>query len=497
MRRTIILLFSVFALSTEATCDLDVIVIGAGISGLGAAQELLYHGCRVTVLEARERSGGRIHSVEQGENVVDLGASWIHGIGPGADDEARWKGKYNPLYTITRVENIKTKMTWEDLDESTDNFYWYKSPGTAFDRSKVDTLVEEISEFTEENSYSSPVSYSVDDMLEDFDHGSSADDELVYQFTLNYVFGQEYAAETRDIGAKYVEEVINFDGAEHIFPGGYMQVIEVLAKDVNIQYSQVVNYIDYSGSKVSVRTKSGKVYEGDKVIVTVPLALLQSSAITFNPALASSKTSAINRLGVGLMDKLWLEFDEAFWTDDEDTDWICFVSDTPGVWVETLNIDKHLNIPMLIMFNIGDIAEEYSELSDEDYLATAMQTIRKWYPDAPDYKRYSRSNWSKDEFALGSYSYIKAGASFSDCDEYTEFDSTDEKVFFAGEATMCDMMGAAHAAYISGVDAANFAVKGHAYTQKTFEDRYSREYESSDSSSTALALAASFLLVTI
>jgi monoamine oxidase len=311
------------------------------------------------------------------------------------------------------------------------------------------------------------------------------------------VFGQEYAAETRDIGAKYVEEVINFNGAEHIFPGGYKQIIEVLAKDVNIQYSQVVNYIDYSGTGVSVRTKSGKVYEGDKVIVTVPLALLQSGAITFNPVLSSSKTSAINRIGVGLMDKLWLEFDEAFWKDDEETDWICFVSDKPGVWVETLNVDKYLNIPLLIMFNIGDVAEEYSELSDEDYLATAMATIRKWYPDAPDYIRYSRSNWSKDEFALGSYSYIKAGASFSDCDYYTEFDSTDGKVFFAGEATMCDMMGAAHAAYISGVDAANFAVKGHDYDQKTFEDRYSREYESSDSEGMVVGFIASLALLFI
>jgi hypothetical protein len=61
-----------------------------------------------------------------------------------------------------------------------------------------------------------------------------------------------------------------------------------------------------------------------------------------------------------------------------------------------------------------------------------------------------------------------------------------EKVFFAGEATMCDMMGAAHAAYISGVDAANFAIFGHDYSQKTFEDRYERENESSESGSLIL-----------
>jgi monoamine oxidase len=410
MNSLLLPLISFLIIVVSSECDLDVIIIGAGISGLGAAQELLYHGCKVTVLEARNRTGGRIYSVKQGETYVDLGASWIHGVGPGADSETRWKNKYNPLYTITKVKNIETVKTWDDSEEASDNFYWYNSPTEPFDREKIDNLVEEINDFTEENSYDAAVSDSLDDMLKDFDHGNTAEDEINYEFTLNYIFGQEYAAETSSISAKYVMEVINFDGAEHIFPGGYKEIIEVLASNVNIIKNQVVTSIDYSSDKVSIKTKSGSKYEADKVIVTVPLGLLQSGAITFTPTLSSSKTAAINRIGFGLMDKLWLEFEEAFWTDDEKTDWICFVSDKPGVWVETLNVNKFLKKPLLVMFNIGDVAEEYSEWTDQEVLDDAMETIRKWYPNAPNYLRYSRSNWSKDEFAQGSYSYIKAGA---------------------------------------------------------------------------------------
>jgi polyamine oxidase len=60
-----------------------VIVIGAGVSGLAAAKELAAHGCHVTVLEARDRIGGRIRTDRiHGANPIELGASWIHGVTP-------------------------------------------------------------------------------------------------------------------------------------------------------------------------------------------------------------------------------------------------------------------------------------------------------------------------------------------------------------------------------------------------------------------------------
>ena len=96
------------------------------------------------------------------------------------------------------------------------------------------------------------------------------------------------------------------------------------------------------------------------MIVTVSLGVLQSNSIKFDPALSSSKTSAINRLGMGVMDKLWLEFSTPFWTNDLNTDWIGYISDTPGQWVETLNVYKYIKKPVLLMFNIGQSAKNFS-----------------------------------------------------------------------------------------------------------------------------------------
>jgi phytoene dehydrogenase-like protein len=72
-------------------------VIGAGVSGLGAAKHLKDLGCTVKVLEARNRIGGRVFTDVMGSTdggiKVDMGASWIHGIGPGAGDMDEWEDK--------------------------------------------------------------------------------------------------------------------------------------------------------------------------------------------------------------------------------------------------------------------------------------------------------------------------------------------------------------------------------------------------------------------
>ena len=68
----------------------SVLIIGAGAAGLGAAKEATEQGCKVTVLEARSRVGGRINTDTMGTTKVDMGASWIHGIGPGLGEDPKF-----------------------------------------------------------------------------------------------------------------------------------------------------------------------------------------------------------------------------------------------------------------------------------------------------------------------------------------------------------------------------------------------------------------------
>lgn len=84
------------------------IIIGAGAAGLAAAEFLSENGCNPLILEARNRTGGRIFTDTMGSTKVDMGASWIHGIGPGAGEIKEWEEKYNPIYTLALRHKIDT-----------------------------------------------------------------------------------------------------------------------------------------------------------------------------------------------------------------------------------------------------------------------------------------------------------------------------------------------------------------------------------------------------
>lgn len=102
-------------------------MIGAGISGLGAANTLKEKGYHnVKVLESRDRVGGRISTKKLGDGVIDIGASWIHGIGPGAVDLPLWENKHNPIYELVKKHKIETIKCYDDIEESEEKFYWYK-----------------------------------------------------------------------------------------------------------------------------------------------------------------------------------------------------------------------------------------------------------------------------------------------------------------------------------------------------------------------------------
>ena len=122
------------------------IVIGAGIAGLGAANYLRQQNCTVTVLEARNRIGGRLNTETMGSSniKVDMGASWIHGIGPGAGDIEEFKNMENPLYTIAKANKITTVATWVDEETVEEKAYWWKGTATPLSQSRVTNMADGI-----------------------------------------------------------------------------------------------------------------------------------------------------------------------------------------------------------------------------------------------------------------------------------------------------------------------------------------------------------------
>ncbi|CDW71158.1 amine oxidase [Stylonychia lemnae] len=250
----------------------------------------------------RDRIGGRIFTTQVGDTTIDMGASWIHGIGKGAYRLKEWKNKYNPLYQITLDNNIKTLATWKDEDDAETLFFWYKGGKTTYD---VDNVIKKFENSFERLQDKAFKNTSLKEMYSKFNftQKSSSGDALVDQnikdFTFAYYYGFEYAADADQLSGKYIDNDSNFFGPEHIFPDGYIQIPITLAKDLNIILDQKVTHIDYSGEYVNVITDNGQIYEANKVIVTVPLAILKSKMINFTPPLPQSKQDSIEKMGAG------------------------------------------------------------------------------------------------------------------------------------------------------------------------------------------------------
>ena len=129
------------------TGKVQVLIIGAGAAGLGAANEAIKAGLAVKVLEASGRLGGRINTEAMGANKVDLGASWIHGIGPGCGANEDWTDQENPIYTIAKEKGIETVPTWDDLANTSDNYYWYKGRDQELDIQGISDKLIQIGDF--------------------------------------------------------------------------------------------------------------------------------------------------------------------------------------------------------------------------------------------------------------------------------------------------------------------------------------------------------------
>ena len=112
-------------------------------------------------------------------------------------------------------------------------------------------------------------------------------------------------------------------------------------------------------------------------MVTLPLGALKAGDVEFAPALPPNKQQALSRLGMGVLDRLWLRFPRVFW--DNDADLLGYVSPTKGHWCEWYNLAKHTGEPILLGFNAATHARELEQLSDAEVVAEAMSVLRLLY----------------------------------------------------------------------------------------------------------------------
>jgi monoamine oxidase len=286
-------------MTNPSSTSADVLVLGAGIAGLAAARTLTDKGLSVIVLEARNRIGGRMWTDSSLGTPLDLGASWIHGV------------KGNPITKLAKQFGAKTVRT---DDENSIMFHADGSEMTDAEWAEMETLFEEIYEevasMQEDTDEDMTLQEAFDVVLAEYDLSEEQLRRLNYY--AYQVTALEYGADMKDLSLWEWDQDEMFGGEEVIFPGGYNQITDGLAQGLDIRLGKVVKTVRYGSDGVEVETSAGS-FVADKAVVTFPLGVLKQASVKFEPPLPESKQAAINRLAMGVLNKVYLKFPEVFW----------------------------------------------------------------------------------------------------------------------------------------------------------------------------------------
>ncbi|KAK9149039.1 hypothetical protein Scep_007796 [Stephania cephalantha] len=496
-----------------------IVIIGAGMAGLVAAHNLYRastlssdHLFDLCVVEGGDRIGGRINTSELNGNLIELGATWIHGI------------VGSPVHQIAQqIGALHSDKPWERMDGFPEDSVTAFEDGSVADPSIVDpisNLYRNLMEFAKGKkkkknrippilkgmSIGEFLRRGLDEYCAQRLHHlcnllSSDGEEAVFAMNENIERTYTGAGDLFNLDFNSEHEYQEFPGEEITIAKGYSSIIEYLAsaiplgmihlskKVVKVEWCVEEISVNYDGfsTPVKLHFEDGSVMEADHVIVTVSLGVLKSGIKDqhgngmFSPPLPSFKTQAISRLGFGVVNKLFLQLNQnqnqnqvfpslqmAFHQDnscrDESIPW--WIRRTASL----LPIYNNSNV--VLAWFAGKEAVELEALQDEEIIDGVSMTISKFLPNSDGIHKCSngeisgvvRSRWASDPLFMGSYSYVAVGSSGDDIDSMakplpisTKDGSTPPplQILFAGEATHRTHYSTTHGAYYSGVREAN------------------------------------------
>lgn len=414
----------------------SVLVLGAGMAGLGAARVLADGGAKVTVIEARDRIGGRTHTSHIWPDLpVDLGASWIHGV------------TGNPLTVL--ADQIGAARTLSPYDR----WATFDATGRLLDVSDLETrtfaLMDKARDLVDDHDRDT----SLKDAIEGLPDWAALapEDRRVMRMILNTRIEHDYSGDWSRLSAWYFDDDADFVGGDVVLNKGFGPLVAHLSGGLDIRLGETVQGISPLSGGVRVTTTTGA-HGADHVIVTLPLGVLKSGAIRFGQPLARARQRAIDRLEMGLLNKCWLRFDRMFWPPEPDM--INFVGPEAGLWAEWMNGFPSTGQPLIVGFNGGGVADAVEALDDRATTASAMEALRAMFGTSiPDPVAAQISRWRQDRFSCGAYSIIPVGASGKDRGALIGSD-WQGRLHFAGEACAQDFPATAHGALITGRKAA-------------------------------------------
>jgi monoamine oxidase len=403
--------------------EVDVAIIGAGAAGLGAAHALANSGLSVIVLEARDRVGGRGHTILVAPDILfDVGCGWLHS----AD-----KNSFVEIATRLNFEIDKGRPPWRE-----------QSFDDAFPRDErldfmaaLDAFYERAHKAADEAAKSGRDA-AANIYLEPGNRWNPMIDAIS-----TYVNGCELdQVSILDMEA-YEDTGINWR-IRH----GYGALMTAYAAGLPVALNTQVTRIDHSGKRVQLETSQGTL-SATKVIVTVPTNLIADESIRFHPTLPA-KVDAARTLPLGLADKVVLALAEPEALPKD--------GNLRGATLRTATGAFHLRPfgqACIEGFFGGRFAQELEDAGDGAIAAQAIDEISALL--GSDFRRklspLAHSRWAHDPFARGSYSHALPGHAPA---RAILAAPVDDRLFFAGEATSPNFFTTAHGARDSGERAA-------------------------------------------
>ncbi|HJZ20637.1 MAG TPA: NAD(P)/FAD-dependent oxidoreductase, partial [Bradyrhizobium sp.] len=402
--------------------QIDVAIIGAGAAGLGAAHALENSGLSVIVLEARDRVGGRAHTIMAAPDITfDLGCGWLHS----AD-----RNTFVEIAGRLNFEVDKTRPPWRLQNDAV-----FPPEQRAEFIAALDAFYERADEAANEAKKSGQ-DRAANLFLEPGNRWNPMIDAIS-----TYINGCELdQVSILDMDA-YEDTGINWR-VRH----GYGALVAAYGASCPLVFNCNVTRIDHSGKRLRIETSLGTL-EAGKAIVTVPTNLIADEAIRFHPALPE-KVDAARGLPLGLADKVMLALDEPESLPKD--------GNLRGATMRTAMGSFHLRPfgqPCIEGFFGGRFACELEDAGDGAIAAHSIDEIARLLGN--DYRRklkpLSESHWAHDTFARGSYSHALPGHAGK---RAVLAAPVNGRLFFAGEATSPNFFSTAHGARDSGERAA-------------------------------------------
>ncbi|GAD94839.1 hypothetical protein THITE_2109024 [Paecilomyces variotii No. 5] len=478
----------------------DVCVVGAGMAGLRCAAVLLERGARVTILEARDRIGGRICQSDEIGREVDLGAQWIHTL------------ENNPLLEIAIDENVALHRWGTDVQV-------YDSSRNLIDTSRATyisqlrrAIIRDAIEYSKKHKDKIPKStslldYFVERAAQEQFPDNDQDRKLLLEMAEVWggFIGGDFSTCVFVHRCLIFKRLIGLLLEDLFVSASYREILDNVALTARryrtINLGAKVTGIKSRARKspgekgVVVTVEDGRSFPFDEVVVTAPLGWLKHHQDVFSPPLEASLKKAIMGIGYGDLEKIYIKFPRAFWREapnkngrhgkggPDASSSIGYLNFLSPRYAPVTNPSQFLleaydlsclpvqyASPTLLFFTWGHSAIQLTatvrSLTPNEQFEYLKTYFKPYYSLLPHYSSGDvdcepqvilSTDWAGDELA-GNGSYTNFPTEVDDASRNVDvlrYGCPDRGVWFAGEHTAPSLhMGTATGAYIAGEDVA-------------------------------------------